>query len=136
MPRGIRKERQEMTRTPAGMPTKKLVVNGADPSKKQYWAKPHQFKELQDAGYTFVMNDDVQTGEDRKEHVGSHVTMPASRFNDEKLYLMEIPKEWYEENQRYKQNQITEKERAMFNRGDTETTYQTKDTRKEGHREF
>jgi len=132
MPRGIPREKQK--RIPAGMPRKKLVVDGADPSKRQYWAKESQFRELEEAGYTFVMNQgEVKTGDQEKDHLGSRVTCPASRSSDEKLYLMEIRKDWYEENEKIKQDAITEQEREMFNRGDTETSYTVKGTRKEGH---
>lgn len=127
------KTRQEMKRKPAGMPRQKLTVHGTDNNKRQYWAKPSQFKELEEAGYTFVTNHGTKTGDEDKDHLGSRVTVPASRSDDEKLYLMEISKDWYKENQGAKQAQITEQEREMFNRGDTETEYKVKGSRKEGH---
>ena len=133
MPRG-RPTRKEMARKPAGMPRQKLKTEGLEPDKKHYFAKESQFKELEEAGYTFVQNHgDIKTGDDQKDHLGSRVTVPASRSSDEKLYLMSIPKKWYEENQKVKQDLIDAQEREMFNRGDTETTYTVKGTRKEGH---
>lgn len=131
MPRGIPKKRQDMQRNPAGMPRKKLTVADNDPNKRLYWATPSQFQELQDAGYTFVTNNDHQTGDEKTTHPGSRVTAPASKSNDEKLYLMEIPKKWYEENQKIKEGQIKAREDEMFNRGDTDTTYTVKGTRKD-----
>ncbi len=134
MPKGIPRQKQE--RIPAGMPRKKLTTQGLDPNKKYFYAKPDQFQELQDAGYTFTTNQDITTGDIPKEHEGSRISIPASRSNDEKLYLMEIPKKWYDENQKAKHAQIDEHEREMFNRGDTETSYTVKGTRKEGHAKF
>lgn len=126
------KKREEMKRKPAGMPRQRLTVHGGS-NNRQYWAKESQFKELEEAGYTFVTNHGTKTGDEDKDHVGSRVSVSASRSSDEKLYLMEINPKWYKENQDAKQAQIKEQEREMFNRGDTETTYQVKGSRKEGH---
>lgn len=139
MPRGIpnRPERKEMKRRPAGQPRQRLTVEGLDPNKKYYWAKEIQFRELEEAGYTFTTaNDSIKTGDLKELSPGSRITKPASRTNDEKLYLMEIPKKWYEENQKVKQDEIDNHEREMFNPDDTETSYKVKGTRKEGHAKF
>lgn len=127
-----RPKREEMKRKPAGMPRKKLVTDGLDPNFKYYYAKEDQFQELIDAGYVFETNNsDITTGDEGKEHPGSRVSVPASRSTDEKLYLMKIRKDWYQENQKTKQRAIDEQEREMFNRGDTEKTYTVKGTRKD-----
>ena len=133
MPRG-RPKREEQKRIPAGMPRQKLKVEGMDPSKKYFFANEGQINELQDAGYDFVRNtDDLTIGQEGKEDEGTIVSRPASRSDDSKLYLMSIPKKYYEENQKVKQDMIKEQETEMFNRGDTETTYMVKGSRKEGH---
>ena len=133
MPRG-RPKREEQKRIPAGMPRQKLKVEGMDPSKKYFFANESQINELQDAGYDFVRDgQDLTVGQEGKTDEGTIVTRPASRSDDSKLYLMSIPKKWYEENQKVKQDMIKEQETEMFNRGDTETTYMVKGSRKEGH---
>ena len=47
-------------------------------------------------------------------------------LHDEKLYLMEIDKEFYDENQTIKQKRINETERQIFDRPNTDTTYAVK----------
>lgn len=123
----MEKTRQQRKRIPAGMPRQKLKVLGIDPKKKAYWAREDQFQELQDAGYTFVANKDgLQIGEDNYINKSSIISRPASRSDDEKLYLMEIDKEFYEENQAIKQKRITETERQIFDKPNTDTTYAVK----------
>ena len=122
-----RPTRQTKRRTPAGMPRQKLKVEGIPAGKKAYWAKESQFQELQDAGYTFMANNgDLEIGEDGYINKSSIISRPASRTEEERLYLMEIDKEFYEENQKIKQNRILETERQIFNREDTPTTYAVK----------
>lgn len=124
MPKALR---QTKKRIPAGMPRQKLKVEGIHESKRGYWAKEEQFQELQDAGYTFVKNsDDLVIGEDNLINKSSIISRPASRSDDEKLFLMEIDKTFYEENQKIKQTRLNETEHEMFNRGDTDTTYSVK----------
>lgn len=119
-----RQTRTSKKRIPAGMPRQKLKVDGLDSKKRGYWAKEDQFQELQDAGYTFVANNDsITIGEDGHVNKGSIISRPASRSSDEKLYLMEIDKDFYAENQQIKQDRIDQTESQMFNREDTPTTY-------------
>ena len=132
MPRGIPNKREDMTRdkqkrVPAGMPRQKLKVEGMDPNKKYYWATESQFAEMEGAGYSFVTNNEgLEVGQDQKIDHGSRVSRPASRFEDSKLYLMQIDKKWHKENQKEKQDAIENTERQILNRGDTETTYSAK----------
>jgi len=119
--------RQTKKRIPAGMPRQKLKVDGIAENKRGYWAKEEQFQELQDAGYTFTKNsDDLTIGEDGYINKSSIISRPASRSDDTKLYLMEIDKEFYAENQHIKQDRIKETEAQIFNREDTPTTYAVK----------
>lgn len=116
--------RESKKRIPAGMPRQKLKVDGLSENRRGYWAKEEQFQELQDAGYTFVSNkDDLVIGEDNFINKSSIISRPASRTDDEKLYLMEIDKVFYKENQKIKQDRINNTEHEMFNREDTDTTY-------------
>jgi len=114
-------------RIPAGMPRQKLKVDGLASNKRGYWATESQFQELQDAGYTFVENkDSIAIGEDGHINKSSIISRPASRTDDKKLYLMEIDKEWYAENQATKQKRIEVTEQQIFNRQDDKTTYAVK----------
>ena len=127
----IKKLRNQRKRIPAGMPRQKLKVEGLNKDMKGYWATEEQFQELQDAGYEFVSNnDEIVIGEDNYINKSSIISRPASRSNDKKLYLMQIPKEDYEENQRFKQNRIDQMEKQMFERADTDKTYSVKGNRK------
>ena len=137
MPRGIPNRREDMKRDkskriPAGMPRQKLKVEGMDPSKKYYWATESQFVEMEGAGYSFVTNNEnLDVGEDQKIDHGSRISRPASRFDDSKLFLMKINKDWHKENQNEKQRAINVTEEQILNRGDTETSYSVKgNTRK------
>lgn len=122
-----RQTRQTKKRIPAGMPRQKLKVDGLPENKRGYWAKESQFQELQDAGYTFTTNnEDLAIGEDGYVNKSSIISRPASRTDDEKLYLMEIEKSFYAENQKTKQARINETEHQIFNREDTETSYAVK----------
>ena len=119
--------RQTKKRIPAGMPRQKLKVEGISENKRGYWATEEQFQEMQDAGSTFVSNkDDLVIGEDNYINKSSIISRPASRSDDQKLYLMEIDKVFYKENQRIKQDRINNAEHEMFNRADTDTTYAVK----------
>ena len=119
--------RQSKKRIPAGLPRQKLKVDGLAENKRGYWAKEEQFQELQDAGYTFTTNsDDLVIGEDGYINKSSIISRPASRSDDTKLYLMEIEKEFYAENQKIKQDRIKETEAQIFDREDTATTYAVK----------
>jgi hypothetical protein len=126
-----KKPRAARKRIPAGMPRQRLIVDGLANNKRGYWATESQFQELMDAGYTFVANDEKLTiGEDGRIDKGSIITRPASRTNDEKLYLMEIEKEFYAENQAIKHQRLDQAEKQMFNREDTDTTYTVKDSKR------
>lgn len=111
-------------RIPAGMPRQKLKVEGLAANKRGYWATESQFQELQDAGYTFVENKEgIAIGEDGHINKGSLISRPASRSNDSKLFLMEIEKDFYDENQKIKQKRIDATEKQIFERPNTKTSY-------------
>jgi hypothetical protein len=124
------KTRAQRKRIPAGMPRQKLKVDGLAEGKKGYWATEDQFQELQDAGYTFVANNDnLIIGEDNFVNKSSIISRPASRSEDKKLYLMEIDKDDYADNQRQKQARIAETEQQIFTRPDTDKSYSVKGNR-------
>jgi hypothetical protein len=78
---------------------------------------------FQEAGYTFVTNQEVTSvGEDSVKAVdglGSIICQPAGKeYNKDGspvyLYLMKIPKDFYDEDFAAKQKHVTEKERATL----------------------
>ena len=122
--------RESKKRIPAGMPRQKLKVDGIAANMRGYWAKEEQFEELRDAGYNFVPNsDDITIGEDGYVNKSSIISRPASRTTEEKLYLMQIPKEYYEENQKIKQARIDATEQSIKDRPDTEHSYKVKESK-------
>ena len=76
---------------------------------------------FRNGGWQFVMADELDgIGQDmvmKSRNIGTLIRVPANRQGDY-LYLMAIPKEWYEENQRQKQQEIDEREKSMFRRRD------------------
>ncbi len=116
--------RQQKKRIPAGMPKLKLKVDGLPSNKRGYWATERQFRELQDAGYEFVSNNgELTIGEDGHVNKGSIISRPASQTTDQKLYLMAIDKDWYQENQSIKQERVKSQEQQMFSDQNSKTTY-------------
>lgn len=109
-----RPTRNEQKRIPPGQPRLKLNVDGLGPSERGYWARPDQFDQLKAGGYRFVYKDEVEVGTDKQGNndLGSLVSRSAGS-DGSKLYLMEIPKRWYEENQREKQDEITIQENLI-----------------------
>lgn len=120
----IKKPREERKRIPAGMPRQRLKVEGLAKNKRGYWATETQFEEMLDAGYTFVSNDaELSIGQDGYIPKGKMISRPASRSEDAKLYLMQIDKDIYADNQRIKQEKLKETEVQIFNRENTKHEY-------------
>jgi len=108
--------RDDMKRIPPGQPRLKLKVEGMKPGYQGYWAVPSQFEELQDGGYSFVKKekDQVTVGTDKQGdiHLGSIVSRQANS-DGSRLYLMQIKKSWYRDNQAIKQKTIDEAEHQI-----------------------
>lgn len=122
--RPVRATRQEMKRVPPGSPQLKLSVQGCDENKRQYWALPRMFDELTAGGYTFVKKKgvDIGTTKDGNTDLGSLVSVSAGGDGD-KLYLMEIDKQLYQENEDYKQSFIDELEDQINYPQETDISY-------------
>jgi len=116
--------RENKTRIPPGQPRLKLTVEGLKGNERGYWAKPEQFDELQDGGYQFVAKENVAIGSDKEGNTDLGSLVSRSGGSDgSRLYLMKIRKDWYEENQRAKQKEITSNELGMLNPDNNETNY-------------
>lgn len=69
--------------------------------------------QLQDVGYEHVPKDDVKVGDKRVENASSEGSLTQiSVGQGRKAYLMRIRKDWYEEDQKAKQDYVDETERA------------------------
>jgi hypothetical protein len=102
-----------------------LTVYNKDPSFMYRWVKDagHTGSRVQrfiNAGYDFVSKDSgVKVGQTNVytvENIGSIVTQPAGE--GEFLFLMSIPKEWYEEDQKAKSNEIDKTEAQIERKRD------------------
>jgi len=122
-------QRESMTRAnqgriPPGQPRLKLKASGFKRNERGYWAKPEQFEELIQGGYQFVSKDAIAVGTDKDGNtdLGSLVSTSAGS-DGTRLYLLKIRKDWYDENQRIKQHEITKRETEMLNPPETQTQY-------------
>lgn len=98
-----------------------LTIQGKDPSFEYRWVLDgtedgQRIQRFKSAWWDLVLSDDGQhkVGQDmvyKSENVGSLIRVPAGsgKFN----YLMRIPKEYYEEDQKGKQVLIDEKEQSI-----------------------
>jgi hypothetical protein len=126
----IRKvHREDMTRNnhgriPPGQPRLKLTATGLKRNERGYWAKPEQFEELIQGGYQFVSKDAITVGTDKDGNtdLGSLVSQSAGS-DGTRLYLLKIRKDWYAENQKIKQDEITARETQMINPPESQTQY-------------
>lgn len=79
---------------------------------------------FKNAGYEFVKGDEVQIGQSmvyNSENVGSIVRVPDKAGGY--MFLMAIPKEWYEEDQNEKQRQVLDSESQMIKPDEDEGQY-------------
>jgi hypothetical protein len=108
--------RGKQNRVPPGQPRMKLIVEGLQEGHRGYWAKKDQFDDLKNGGYTFVNREGIEvgtTGEGNTD-LGSIVSQSDGSSGD-RLYLMEIREDWYQENEAIKQKEITETEEQILN---------------------
>lgn len=93
-----------------------LTVLGKDPNYHYRWVidgdeRGQRLWKFTRAGYEHVKSSEVEIGEDmvfKSDNVGSIVRYPAG--NGTYLYLMKIPREWYQEDQKIKEQTIEEEE--------------------------
>jgi len=98
-----------------------LTVEGKDPAFSYRWIldgdeSGQRIQKFQRAWWEFVRSDDGQhtVGQDmvyQTDNVGSIIRVPAG--SGKFYYLMRIPKEYYEEDQKAKQADITDREQAI-----------------------
>lgn len=108
-----RQERKE--RIPVNGMKDKLTVRNKDPKLEYRWVldTPGRIQKFQDGGWT-VVQEDLEIGQktvDRESKVGSAITKFAGGLST--YVLMSIPKEWYDEDQKAKQDAVDALEASM-----------------------
>jgi len=107
-------KRERKQRIPVSGPRDILSVANKDPNYVYRWVLdvPGRLAKFQDGGYEFVV-DDHKIGDetvDKGKKLGSAFTMVRGTST---LVLMRIPREWYEEDQQMKQEEIDALEATM-----------------------
>ncbi len=124
--RAPRNNKKEVTETrPERIPVSGqrdvLTVRGKDPAYAYRWVidkdeRGQRIMKFRDAGYEFVdISDGVSVGQNHvytSENVGTLIRIPDGQEGDF-LYLMKQRKEFYEEDQAAKQEQILDTERQL-----------------------
>ncbi len=106
-----KKKSQRKKRTPLGAPSYKLAVEER-PGYVRRWINDagNRLNDAREGGYEFASDVNVGTGsEDGNTDIGSRVSRVVGKHEDGspmRAYLMEIPKEYYEEDQAEKQKHV------------------------------
>lgn len=111
----VRQRVTRETRTPVDGARDILTVRGKDPNFEYRWVidSPGRIQRFQEGGWEVdtAASEVGQKTVDRESKVGSATTKASG---DGRTYvLMRIPKEWYEEDQKAKQDRITALESSM-----------------------
>lgn len=120
MPRGIRAERPETrdesgrnTRVPLGVARAKLSVPQR-PGYVRRWINDSEGRLLQaeQAGYQYALDQSLQIGapdiDNENRDLGARVSRVVDKTTGQKAYLMEIPADFYSEDQAAKARQVAE----------------------------
>lgn len=96
-----------------------LAVVGKDPNFEYRWVNDDEgrISMFQQGGWKLVTNDEVDIGNFRAESEtpeGSLASKVVNPSTGQKAFVMKIPKEWYEEDQREADNRISQNEREFF----------------------
>lgn len=111
------KVKTRKNRVPLGAPRLRLSMSKREGYKRR-WINDKQGRiaMAQEGGYTLVPKDGAEFEEDDVTNVNSSLNNAVSRVVDSegtKAYLMEIPEDWYEEDQQEKQQKIDEMENTL-----------------------
>lgn len=120
MPRGIRAERPETrdesgrnTRVPLGVARAKLSVPQR-PGYVRRWINDAEGRLLQaeQAGYQYALDQKLQIGDadidNENRDLGARVSRVVDKTTGQKAYLMEIPQDFYADDQAAKAKQVAE----------------------------
>jgi hypothetical protein len=125
-PKTRRSRAERPTRIPVSGNRDILTVQGLDPAYEHRWVNDssengqriHRFLM---GGWEFAPKENLSIGSEMvftSENVGSIVRVPGGRGNY--LYLMRIPKEWFEEDKAAKAAQILQTERKVTRKRQTD----------------
>lgn len=119
MPRQVKQKENRPTRVPVSGLRDILTVLNKDDEYHYHFvsdsdARGGKILKYQRGGYTLVSADEVDIGEESvyKQHDGGSIVRVPS--GGKFLFLMKIRKDWYEEDQKLKQDQIDEVERSIM----------------------
>lgn len=112
--------REETARIPVSSQRSPLLYRNLDTKNFQHrWVidKDDRIQKFLEGGYEFVTATQKSVGEktvesESQDKQGSRVTKSAG-YGGHRLYLMRIPKKWYQEDQKAKQQEIDEYEQQM-----------------------
>lgn len=106
-------------RIPLGTLRKKMTLEGIEipPNKVAHWFVGEARAQMAlAAGYTYVINPAAKVGEgpeNQREHMNAKISRVVDREKGTRAYLMWIDKEWYDEDQREKQKEVDEIDKAI-----------------------
>ena len=112
-----------VNKAPRGRPTRqpvgfrnRLAAFDKDPAYEYRWVNNNadggdRVKIMEDAGYEFAPKSEQRSGRVEAGPLGSAETVPGG--NGDTMVLMRIKKEWYEEDQKAKQDRVDELDRAQ-----------------------
>ena len=107
-------------RVPLGTPRSKMAVEGKDPNFTYRWVNDQggRIQQAEQASYEFVKAGDVTVGSgvDRNSETGDQVSQIVGTKEDGspmRAYLMRIKREFYEEDQNAKQEEVDAKDAAI-----------------------
>ena len=97
----------------------RLTVNGIEDDKEYYYHvvndKNNRVWQLQQRGYEIVeQKEGLVMGDYNPSEVGSQVSAIADKKDGTKAVLMRIPRDWKEEDDKFRQSEIDKTERALF----------------------
>lgn len=119
MPRQTASKERRDERVPVSGLRDIMTVDNKDPSFTYRWVvdsdeRGQKIMRYQKGGYSLVSADEVIVGQPnvyKSEHFGSIVRLPSGNGNYS--YLMKIKKEWYDEDQEAKEDNIRSLEESM-----------------------
>lgn len=113
-----RQQEGRKKRVPLGIPRQKLTAQQRDGYVRRWVVdRPGRLSQAEDGGYTFV-TDPLPGASDvtQRDGIGSRISRVVGTHEDRNpmtAYLMEIKKEWYDEDQKLKGKSVDTTEAAL-----------------------
>lgn len=102
-----------------------LKVEGKDPNRvyRIFNDTGTRLQQQVEYGWDIVSSEEVKIGTRSDVGAGTRASITVDRTEGTQGVVMSIPKEWYEEDQRAKQDKIDEKESQLFKQDETQGNY-------------